>query len=117
MEDRRRHVRTNARRDALTPRLLETERPEQPECEKRQRDERDERAKADRRRVDEQAVLAEVGGQLVQEPPSRRCVRRRAPSHASTVPGARKSTLDARRAPVGFWMINRVPAILTLEGV
>jgi hypothetical protein len=62
MEDGGRHVRLDLRRDALSPRLLETERAEQPKREQRERDERHERAKADRGRVDEQPVLAELGG-------------------------------------------------------
>ena len=71
MEDRLRHVRLDLRGDAVVPGVLEPERPEQAEREQRERNERDERAEADRGRVDKEAVLAELGGELADDTSAR----------------------------------------------
>ena len=62
--NRRSNVRSNLRRNALPPRVLQSESAEQAKREERDRNQGEDGAKADRRRVQEQAVLAEFLDEL-----------------------------------------------------
>jgi len=67
LEDGRRDLSTDGRRERVRPRVGPPDRPEEPEAEQRQRDESDQRLEGDRGRVGEQAVVDDGPGEQAAE--------------------------------------------------